>query len=491
MTGAWVRRPLDGRAVVFVHGIFSQPYASWRHNNGTYWPELFAAEPEVAQVGIYVFSYQTDFFSGTYRLGNAVDALKEHLRLDGVLDLREIVFVSHSMGGIIVRKFVVERAQDLVERNISIGLFLIASPSLGSQYANWFAWLARVMGHSQAEALQFGSNNSWLCDLDKEFQNVKEGARLRLRGKELVEDKSVVARRFWRDPVVEEFSAARYFGEAYKVPGSDHFSIATPPDRDAIQHRLLCEFVAAEKPHGDAFATAVAFTPSVRPTKSRALLDRRLVSDLLVAFAGRGRGWEALDADVQGAILYGLSYYDQLLVENVYASTLHHGLLKRDSVPKKLRDAIVVTTHVRPDPFIAEVMSEAGEGFASEPLFTLSVAKYDKTRSGGPGSPVADIEFLLQTMRLAAAFDAAILPYPKRWPLYRTCFEICANRTEPQFRDTTVPLPGIPSTVSMKLRHFGPCAFPYPSRLLDSYDKTDLDELRKVTFEFCVPMEDV
>jgi tetratricopeptide (TPR) repeat protein len=244
MQGEWIQQPTAGRAVVFVHGIFASKAGSWRHSNGAYWPALTAATPGHESIGVYVFTYQTDFFCGTYRLGNAVDALKEHLRLDSVLDCSEIVFVCHSMGGIVVRKYLVERAQDLIENNTEIGLFLIASPSLGATYANWLHGLAQLMNHSQAMALRFGQHNAWLRDLDKEFQNLKEGGRLRMRGKELAEDKFVVLRRFWRKPVVEEFSATRYFGEPYKVPGSDHFSIATPPDKDATQHRLLCRFIA-------------------------------------------------------------------------------------------------------------------------------------------------------------------------------------------------------------------------------------------------------
>jgi hypothetical protein len=91
--------------------------------------------------------------------------------------------------------------------------------------------------------LRLVRNNNWLMDLDKEFLNLKEGATLRIKGKELVEDKFVVLPKLWGRQVVEPFSGARYFGEPYKVPGSDHFSIAKPKDKEAIQHRLLCKFI--------------------------------------------------------------------------------------------------------------------------------------------------------------------------------------------------------------------------------------------------------
>jgi hypothetical protein len=49
--------------------------------------------------------------------------------------------------------------------------------------------------------------------------------------------------KLWERQVVEPFSGARYFGEPYKVPGCDHFSIAKPDDNTKIQHRLLCTFI--------------------------------------------------------------------------------------------------------------------------------------------------------------------------------------------------------------------------------------------------------
>src|SRR5262249_58967564 len=43
--------------------------------------------------------------------------------------------------------------------------------------------------------------------------------------------------------IVEPYSAARYFGEPYKVPHSNHNTIAKPEDDEAIQHKLLVLFI--------------------------------------------------------------------------------------------------------------------------------------------------------------------------------------------------------------------------------------------------------
>jgi pimeloyl-ACP methyl ester carboxylesterase len=247
MKGEWIREPKGEASVVFVHGILSSGETGWKHESGAYWPEVLKSEEALAAIGIYVYTYQTELFGGNYRLGDVVDDLKENMKLDGLLNCKYIIFVCHSMGGIVVRQFLFDRQSDLIDKNIQIGLFLLGSPSLGSSYANWLAPIAWMAKNAQALALRFSQNNAWLNDLAKNFRNLKEEGKLRIIGKELIEDKPIklpiVFRIFLRRQIVEPFSAATYFLDSYKVPGSDHFSIAKPVSKDAIQHRLLRQFI--------------------------------------------------------------------------------------------------------------------------------------------------------------------------------------------------------------------------------------------------------
>jgi hypothetical protein len=248
MKGEWLRKPKTGVAAIFLHGVLSDGETCWKNDNGTYWPELLKKEKSQHNLGIYVFTYRTNIFSGTYCLSDIVDALKEHMKLDDVFACRGLIFVAHSVGGIVARKLLVERAKDFSDRGITIGLFLLASPSLGSRYAEWIKPIAKLFGHSQADAIRFSSNNTWLSDLDRQFMNLKEGRSLNLLGKELIEDTSVALESVIRTQVVEPFSAARYFGEPYKVPGCNHFSIAKPVSAEAVQHRQLLYFISVDMP---------------------------------------------------------------------------------------------------------------------------------------------------------------------------------------------------------------------------------------------------
>jgi len=133
--GQWIRDAKNGLNVVFIHGINSSEEC-WRHKDGSYWPTLLKNESELTDIGIYVFSYRTSLNTGSYSISDIVDSFREYFKLDKLIDSSGIIFVCHSMGGIVTRRFLVNQQSDLIERGLKIGLFLVASPSLGSEYAN-------------------------------------------------------------------------------------------------------------------------------------------------------------------------------------------------------------------------------------------------------------------------------------------------------------------------------------------------------------------
>jgi hypothetical protein len=241
--GTWLRGSSNNSALVFVHGLFSNTADAWR-SPGAYWPDIVRNEPALDEHGIYLFGYDTGAAPGNYSIGDATNALHEYLKLDGLLDLRQIVFVAHSMGGIIARKLAVSRQQVFTQRQTSLGFFLVASPSLGSNYANLFGALIRL-NNLQIDQLRFSQANTWLNDLDTEFTNLKERPPFPIFGRELIEADPVRLPRAWLPArqIVVPISAARYFGEPLKIPTSNHLTIAKPESAEALQHRILVDFV--------------------------------------------------------------------------------------------------------------------------------------------------------------------------------------------------------------------------------------------------------
>lgn len=263
--------PNGGPTVIFIHGILSDSDSAWRSSVGTYWPQLLSDEGSTAACGIYLFSYRADFFAGTYSLGDAVDALTEHFLLDNVLDQKHLIFVCHSMGGIVARHFIVSRQAELIRRGIEISLFLVASPSLGSEYANFIS-KAGLVENVQVDALRFDQSNVWLNDLDKNFINLKESGALQINGKEIIEDvflaaAPIVKSLFRRSQIVKPWSGAKYFGESIKIAYADHSTIAKPISNRALQHRSLVRFIREQSPNlptTQAAPTLISITPPKR-----------------------------------------------------------------------------------------------------------------------------------------------------------------------------------------------------------------------------------
>lgn len=147
------------------------------------------------------------------------------------------------MGGLVAKEFLVNNAPLLTEQRIEIGLFLVASPSLGSKIANipLVRLFISAFGNKFAEGLRFSPKNLQLQQLDRSFMDLRDSGRLPIAGKELFEDRG-----FWFfGQIVEPFSAARYFADAVRIPRSTHSSIAKPesPSAPAPQHQYLRDFI--------------------------------------------------------------------------------------------------------------------------------------------------------------------------------------------------------------------------------------------------------
>ena len=163
----------------------------------------------------------------------------------------KVILVCHSMGGLIVRRWIVDEQSLLARTSVRIGLLLVASPSDGSYYANLLSPISALFGNIQSRALRTSSMNDWIRGLDQAFFNLKEDNILPLFGKELIEEKPLLGirilnvlmlRRVFSLKLVSDSSAARYFGHPLKIENTDHNSIAKPTSVSSDQHKALIKF---------------------------------------------------------------------------------------------------------------------------------------------------------------------------------------------------------------------------------------------------------
>lgn len=91
------------RVIVFVHGLHGSR-DSWRAANGAYWPDLIRKDPRFAYSDVEVAEYPTPASNGRMSSAQLADILWTHLEQDHVWEHREVVFIAHSLGGILVEE---------------------------------------------------------------------------------------------------------------------------------------------------------------------------------------------------------------------------------------------------------------------------------------------------------------------------------------------------------------------------------------------------
>ena len=91
------------RVIVFVHGLHGSR-DSWRAANGAYWPEMVRTDPRFAFSDVEVAEYPTPASNGKMSSQQLAEVLWTRLKQDHVWEHREVVFLAHSLGGILVEE---------------------------------------------------------------------------------------------------------------------------------------------------------------------------------------------------------------------------------------------------------------------------------------------------------------------------------------------------------------------------------------------------
>ncbi|KAL1962071.1 hypothetical protein VTN77DRAFT_599 [Rasamsonia byssochlamydoides] len=147
--------------IVFVHGLNGHPKDTWTSKNGVFWPaDLLPSFLESQRVRILTYGYNADVTSFTD--GTSKDHIHHHaetLAADLVANRglrnaleRPIIFVCHSLGGIVVKRAIVtsynmedEKQKHLRSLYVSTyGILFMGTPHNGSEAAKWALLLQKI-----------------------------------------------------------------------------------------------------------------------------------------------------------------------------------------------------------------------------------------------------------------------------------------------------------------------------------------------------------
>lgn len=240
----WVHQGTTDTVLIFVHGLLSSSRGCWGTNGKKTWPHIIIEDPFFRGVSVFVAGYQTEVSSASFDINQCAKALLGEIRIAPLgtpapISSRNIVFVCHSLGGVVVRRLLEQYRDRFAGKDV--GIVLMASPSLGSQYAESFSRIVKLYGHKMSA--QLAPNGETIKDLDDRF---RELLRLNpfssLSGAEACEHHGPLWSKWLplrTAAIVEPASASRYFGGVEILHGTDHSTIVKPDSVKHPSHKFL------------------------------------------------------------------------------------------------------------------------------------------------------------------------------------------------------------------------------------------------------------
>lgn len=219
--GGYIRPPTGKRVIVFVNGIFGDAISTWQHSGGAYWPDLIAKDPDFDGVDIYVHSFESPKIARAQQIQDLASRLKDYLLTDRVLDHDEVVFISHSMGGLVTRAFLISQGSRPQRTPM---LFFFATPTAGADVA---AIAQHLSENPQLRDMQPLSNGGYVKTLREEW--------LRTSNNPLLNYPNAIASfcayeilEVWHVKIVSELSATYLCNRENRAVRANHIEIVKP-----------------------------------------------------------------------------------------------------------------------------------------------------------------------------------------------------------------------------------------------------------------------
>jgi pimeloyl-ACP methyl ester carboxylesterase len=158
------RNEKKDRVIVFVHGIFSSAiYTCTCSKNKVYWHVLLLQDSAFADSDVYVVAYETPYLGNRMTIDEVVSSMANRFEYDKVFSHREVVFVAHSLGGLVVQRFLLTHRE--YAKRVPF-IFFYSTPETGSQLAR----LAQVFSADPLLDQMFpGDKNGYLLNLENEW----------------------------------------------------------------------------------------------------------------------------------------------------------------------------------------------------------------------------------------------------------------------------------------------------------------------------------
>ncbi len=124
---------------MFVHGFTGDPFATWTNESGVSWADLIKEDEQLRDFTVWVHHYDTPLLQQTSTIEETATRFLRQLKDERAFDkYKEIHFIAHSMGGLVVKRALVDlNRESQIDRLRKIkSVLFISTPSQGTNLAN-------------------------------------------------------------------------------------------------------------------------------------------------------------------------------------------------------------------------------------------------------------------------------------------------------------------------------------------------------------------
>jgi Putative serine esterase (DUF676)/Photosynthesis system II assembly factor YCF48 len=169
----YVRNSDSDKLILFVHGVLGDTNTWLNEDTRTYWPKMIADDPAFNTFDIATLRYLSPKFSRVSTIEEVAQRLLRHMRDEGILKRKELYFIAHSMGGLVVKRILVDlnrpNEQDLATLRRVRAVLYLSTPAQGAQLADMASWISL---NPQFRDMAPADLNSYVQTLENQWQNL-------------------------------------------------------------------------------------------------------------------------------------------------------------------------------------------------------------------------------------------------------------------------------------------------------------------------------